>query len=137
MTALRFQTGGRHQKSPASLRDEKETKRESAGTERERERQRQRNKSNTCKLFLATTYYTTQLATCLIAFPRLKFEKHSLCFASRDLTICLVALCRVSHCCGTQLPLKGGRGCLMSPPCLESQGCHLIPLCYRLSCSSA
>ena len=34
-------------------------------------------------------------------------------------------------------PLKGGRGCLMSPPCLESQGCHLIPLCYLLSCSSA
>ena len=26
--------------------------------------------------------------------------------------------------------LKGGRGCLMSPPCLESQGCRLIPLCY-------
>ena len=35
------------------------------------------------------------------------------------------------------LPPKGGRGCLMSPPCLESQGCHLIPLCYLLSCSSA
>ena len=34
-------------------------------------------------------------------------------------------------------PPKGGRGCLMSPPCLESQGCHLIPLCYLLSCSSA
>ena len=34
-------------------------------------------------------------------------------------------------------PLKGGRGCLMSPPCLESQGCHLIPLCDLLSCSSA
>ena len=34
-------------------------------------------------------------------------------------------------------PPKGGPGCLMSPPCLESQGCHLIPLCYRLSCSSA
>ncbi len=32
---------------------------------------------------------------------------------------------------------KGGRGCLMSAPCLESQGCHLIPLCYHLSCSSA
>ena len=32
---------------------------------------------------------------------------------------------------------KGGRGCLMSPPCLESQGCHLIPLCFLLSCSSA
>ena len=27
-------------------------------------------------------------------------------------------------------PPKGGRGCLMSPPCLESQGCHLISLCY-------
>ena len=25
----------------------------------------------------------------------------------------------------------------MSPPCLESQGYHLIPLCYLLSCSSA
>ena len=36
-----------------------------------------------------------------------------------------------------QTPRKGGRGCLMSPPCLESQGCHLIPLCYLLSCSSA
>ena len=34
-------------------------------------------------------------------------------------------------------PPKGGLGCLMSPPCLESQGCHLIPLCYLLSCSSA
>ena len=31
---------------------------------------------------------------------------------------------------------KGGREYLMSPPCLESQGCHLIPLCYLLSCSS-
>ena len=35
------------------------------------------------------------------------------------------------------LPRKGGRGCLMSPPCLESQGCHLIPLCYLVSCASA
>ena len=35
------------------------------------------------------------------------------------------------------IPPKGSRGCLMSPPCLESQGCHLIPLCYLLSCSSA
>ena len=33
--------------------------------------------------------------------------------------------------------LKEGRGCLISPPCLESQGFHLIPLCYLLSCSSA
>ena len=29
---------------------------------------------------------------------------------------------------------KGGRGCLMSHSCLESQGCHLIPLPYFLSC---
>ena len=35
------------------------------------------------------------------------------------------------------VPPKGGRGCLMSPPCLESQDCHLIPLYYLLSCSSA
>ena len=32
---------------------------------------------------------------------------------------------------------KGGRGCLMSPPCPESRGCHLIPFHYLLSCSSA
>ena len=32
---------------------------------------------------------------------------------------------------------EGRPGCLMSPPCLESQGCHLIPLFYLLSCSSA
>ena len=32
---------------------------------------------------------------------------------------------------------KGGWGCLMSPPCLESQGCHLIPLYYLFSCFSA
>ena len=34
-------------------------------------------------------------------------------------------------------PPKGRRGCLMSPSCLESLGCHLIPLYYLLSCSSA
>ena len=34
-------------------------------------------------------------------------------------------------------PPKGGLGCLMSPPCLKSQGCHLIPLYYLLSCCSA
>ena len=32
---------------------------------------------------------------------------------------------------------KGSRGCLMSPLCLESQECHLIPLYYLLSCASA
>ena len=46
----------------------------------------------------------------------------------------LLEMCQTSIVSGT---LKGGRGCLMSPPCPESQGCHLIPLCYLLSCSSA
>ena len=27
---------------------------------------------------------------------------------------------------------NGDRGCLMSLSCLESQGCHLIPVSYRL-----
>ena len=36
-----------------------------------------------------------------------------------------------------QGPQRKARGCLMSPPSLESQGCHLIPLCYLFSCSSA
>ena len=31
-------------------------------------------------------------------------------------------------------PPKGGQGCLMSPSCLESQGCHLVSLSYLLSC---
>ena len=36
------------------------------------------------------------------------------------------------------LPPKGGRGFLMSPPCLESQGCPFDPtFLYLLSCSSA
>ena len=34
-------------------------------------------------------------------------------------------------------PPEGGQGCLISPPCLESQGCHLIPLYYLFSCFSA
>ena len=37
----------------------------------------------------------------------------------------------------SHLPLKGCWVCLMSSPCLESQSCHLIPLYYLLSCSSA
>ena len=32
------------------------------------------------------------------------------------------------------LTLKRGWGCLMTSSCLESQGCHLIPLSYLLSC---
>ena len=40
----------------------------------------------------------------------------------------------VDHLC---VEKKNPKGCLMSPSCLESQGCHLIPLCYLLSCSSA
>ena len=35
------------------------------------------------------------------------------------------------------MALKGGLGCPMSPTYLESQGCHLIPLYYLLSWSSA
>ena len=49
----------------------------------------------------------------------------------------LLNMFSVSPCLFLFQPPKGGRGCLMSPPCLESQGCHLIPLCYLLSCSSA
>ena len=50
--------------------------------------------------------------------------------------LCVDATGVVCHWCCLSPP-KGGGGCLMSPPCLESQGCHLIPLCYLLSCSSA
>ena len=50
--------------------------------------------------------------------------------------LCL-QVCSIPRRTPVPFPPKGGRGCLMSPPCLESQGCHLIPLCYLLSCSSA
>ena len=36
--------------------------------------------------------------------------------------------------CPPLLSPEGGQGCLMSPSCLESQGCHLTPLSYLLSC---
>ena len=36
----------------------------------------------------------------------------------------------------THIP-KGGWGCLMSLPCVESKGCHWVPLSYLLSCFSA
>ena len=48
------------------------------------------------------------------------------------LVLLLFFLCILSGVCP-----KGGRGCPMSLPCLESQGCHLVPLYYLLSCSSA
>ena len=53
----------------------------------------------------------------------------------RLLTICLRAVLFNITIVQAYAPIS--RGCLMSPPCLESQGCHLIPLCYLLSCSSA
>ena len=34
-------------------------------------------------------------------------------------------------------PPKGDWGCLMSLSCVESQGCHWVPLSYLLSCFSA
>ena len=37
----------------------------------------------------------------------------------------------------TVRPRREAEECLMSPPCLEYQGCHLVPLYYLLSCSSA
>ena len=33
-------------------------------------------------------------------------------------------------------PPKGGQGCLRYPSCLESQGCHRIPIFQLLSCFS-
>ena len=47
----------------------------------------------------------------------------------------LLPLCNGSEWDPKCLP-KGDQGCLMSS-CLESQGCHLIPLYYLLSCSFA
>ena len=48
----------------------------------------------------------------------------------------LLCDCRllITACVFYFLPPKGGRGCLMFSSCLESQGCHLIPLSYLLSC---
>ena len=40
---------------------------------------------------------------------------------------------RQSVCQSVCAPPKEGQGCLMSHSCLESQGCHLVPLSYLLS----
>ena len=48
-----------------------------------------------------------------------------------QLLLCIQGLVFVLFC--FVWPPKGGRGCLMSSPCLESQGCHLIPLSFFLS----
>ena len=45
----------------------------------------------------------------------------------------IISYCDIPGQSGCNSP-KGGRGCLMSRSCLESQGCHLIPLSYLLSC---
>ena len=37
----------------------------------------------------------------------------------------------------SQFPRREAEDVWMSPPCLEPQGCHLIPLYHLLSCSSA
>ena len=51
---------------------------------------------------------------------------------------CVVNVVVVLKCFTTSsFPPKGGRVCLMSPSCLESDCYHLIPLYYLFSCSSA
>ena len=73
-----------------------------------------------------------------------QFSMHWYCAVVTVSVQCVLILCcgdcLSSVCIDTvtlTAPPKGGRGCLMSSPCLESQGCHLVPLCYLLSCSSA
>ena len=105
MTALRFQTGGRHQTSPASLR---------GLCLRLKSQRRFQMLVTVCPvdIFRTTEHFVTK--------PDTVMQHHEPeCFAEK-----------LVHCVQ---PLKGGHGCLMSAPCLESQGCHLIPLCYLLS----
>jgi len=54
-------------------------------------------------------------------------EKHIASCSECGMTY--IAFCRFLF-----LPRREARGCLMSPSCLESQGCHFIPLSYLLSC---
>ena len=62
------------------------------------------------------------------------FHLTSLMVSPVSFVLTVLELCKRCHEWFLQ---KGGQGCLMSPPCLESQGCHLIPLCCLLSRSSA
>ena len=52
---------------------------------------------------------------------------------NKDLPV-ITTTCVPAHICTCSwpYPLKGGRGCLMSHSCLESQGCHSISLSYYL-----
>ena len=52
---------------------------------------------------------------------------------SFSLRFCCFVSCAFYLLLSQSYPLKGSWGCLMSPPRLESQGCHLISLYYLLS----
>ena len=80
MTALRFQTGGRHQTSPASLRG----------------------------------VYSVVLFSILLRIAKYSAIRYTVQYSA--------ILCSVVQCNAVlyTAPPKEGRGCLMSPPCLES-----------------
>ena len=62
------------------------------------------------------------------------FTSASSSSASSSLFLLFHFLFLLSLCLLFISPPTVGRGCLMSPSCLESQGCRLIPLSYLLSC---
>ena len=74
-----------------------------------------------------SSHYSNQ--TSILAVWVLKIYFHSISFFI--LNINYLSIC---FSCLFLVPLKGGQGCLNYPSCLESQGCHLIPLSYLLTC---
>ena len=92
---------------------------------------------------LSERYLMTHRTFSLVAKPGMVMEHHKPKCHAEKLVLCVQCqshsegLYNQNMTISVVSPSKGGRGCLMSPPCLESQDCHLIPLCYLLSCSSA
>ena len=75
-----------------------------------------------------------QVCSCLIHKPCVFLScLHSTCmFLYSPLITCVFLSYPQTTCVLFLFPPKGGRGCLMSPPCLESQGYELIPLFYLI-----
>ena len=88
-----------------------------------------------CNCLLMGTHNSVILHWRLIS-ERIKYKVACICFSAINGSG-PAYFSELLHVCTSSLTLrypKGGRGYLMSSSCLESHGCHLIPLSYLFSC---
>ena len=96
-----------------------------------------------CCLFFCCCFFFVFFWGAVIIYPSLSIASATFSFRLRKESIKIALQLYLAHgtlenrsnffLLVTWNPPKGGQGCLMSPPFLESQGCHLIPLYNLLS----